>query len=813
MIGLGATELFLFLVFSLGGQTGLPLGVPPAPENPLILQFAPDECQFYSSWSATAPANSEGNVTEQWMANPEIVASFNKLKSAIKTIATSGSGRDKEFGELAFQLAERCMVNSCGFYISKVNPNLRSLTVDAGALLHLGDDAATLTEKMGDMVTALLAEEGVTVKPLDVDGVNCRTFTIEGFEENIEFTWAIVAEEYLAITVGEGEMKRLIANMKTDMPQWLVDLRDTIPVDRTSSTTWANVNSMVEVFREHADDLDSLGQYNSGIDLVGLNEVKTAGWIAGLDEHGFLCRGLVKTEGELKGALAVIGDEPLEAEDFGKIAKDRMVMTGMRISAPKIFALFRDMLDMNEWSRGDFDRGVNELNELLDLDIEEDIINNLDEKAYVYGSINFTNPTAGWVLGIGASNQMDLTDSYSKVVDFIKSSMEADEGLEFQESNVGDETIYSVKDNRGWGMPNFTWTLADGELLISMDKSSLRRHLRRESMAEDAMVNDPWFSEHALSPMHMDAEGPFMVASFDLSTLANIGMPLLSTFGDTLFPSEVDFSFSDLPSAKSITKDMKPNLSALFRTSDGFETVQRQTYPGGTPGTLMGTMGIGMVPASMQVRRAARRVEAANNMRQVMLAMHNYHDANGAFPGRFSKNDDDEQLLSWRVHLLPYLEESDLYAEFNLDEPWDSENNKALIEKMPQCYFHPAARTEEGKTVYVVPQGEGSAITDPSDSGTPKGIGLGQIADGSSNTGVIFEASAENAVVWTQPEDFKWEDIEDPVAALFGDWDGDGVNIAFGDGSVQFINKEKLREFIDKLITIDDGEAIDIWDR
>ena len=90
MIGLGATELFLFLVFSLGGQTGLPLGVPPAPENPLILQFAPDECQFYSSWSATAPANSEGNVTEQWMANPEIVASFNKLKSAIKTTATSG---------------------------------------------------------------------------------------------------------------------------------------------------------------------------------------------------------------------------------------------------------------------------------------------------------------------------------------------------------------------------------------------------------------------------------------------------------------------------------------------------------------------------------------------------------------------------------------------------------------------------------------------------------------------------------------------------------------------------------------------------
>ena len=86
---------------------------------------------------------------------------------------------------------------------------------------------------------------------------------------------------------------------------------------------------------------------------------------------------------------------------------------------------------------------------------------------------------------------------------------------------------------------------------------------------------------------------------------------------------------------------------------------------------------------------AARRAQSMNNLKQFALAMHNYHDTNGKFPAASSFDKDGKPLLSWRVHVLPYLEQAELYKQFHLDEPWDSEHNKKLIEKMPNVLASP----------------------------------------------------------------------------------------------------------------------------
>ena len=812
MVGIGSIELFILLIFSMGSQAGVPLGIPPGPEDPLISQFAPADCLFYTSWSPTIEADPSANVTERWMANPKIQASFNKLKAAIKLAATSGDSKEAAFGELAFEVAERCLTHACGFYVSEFKQIDFSPVIEGGALIHLGDDASEINEKMSSMIEGFMEEDGMKSRLMDIDGKKFRVL-LPSRPGQPTIAWGIVHEEYLAITVGEGEMQNLVANLETDPPEWLRDLRDVIPVDRPAAITWVGIESVLDIFRDQAAENGAGAELDRGLEVTGIDGVKAIGWISGLDDQGFLCRGSIHVDGEPRGMLGVFNGEPLQADSFGKIASDRMVMTGMRISIPRVFSLIREISDLSDFNVGEFDRGVTALNEMLDIDIEEDVINTLDDHAYVYGSVNFTNPTAGWVLGIGASSQMELTDTYNMINELIKRNTEMSDQIEFQESEVKGNTIYGVVDKSEWNlMPNFSWTMADGELLISMDKSSLRRHLRRQSMADDALVKDPWFAENAFTPLHMDAEGPLMVASLDLSSLLKMGLPLVSTFGDGIFPPEFNFSFDDLPSLDVLTKDMKPSVSALFRTPDGFETLQRQTYPGGTPGTLLGIAAIGVMPATMEFQRASARTECANQMRQIILAMHNYHDANRAFPARFSKNDDDEPLLSWRVYILPYMEENDLYEQFHLDEPWDSEHNKTLIEKLPRCYVHPRALPEEGKTVFVVPAGEGSIMVDPEDSGRPKGMRLEDVLDGTSRTGVIFETDEENAVVWTKPDDFDWKKIDDPVGALFGGWSGDGVNVALADGSVQFISHEKLRELLDKLITTADGEFIDWTD-
>ena len=72
--------------------------------------------------------------------------------------------------------------------------------------------------------------------------------------------------------------------------------------------------------------------------------------------------------------------------------------------------------------------------------------------------------------------------------------------------------------------------------------------------------------------------------------------------------------------------------------------------------------------------------QSKNNLKQILIGVHGYCDANGAVPNNVLDAKAKKPLLSWRVHLLPYLEENELYKQFKLDEAWDSETNMKLVE-------------------------------------------------------------------------------------------------------------------------------------
>ena len=76
-------------------------------------------------------------------------------------------------------------------------------------------------------------------------------------------------------------------------------------------------------------------------------------------------------------------------------------------------------------------------------------------------------------------------------------------------------------------------------------------------------------------------------------------------------------------------------------------------------------------------------------MKQIVLAMWNYEDLKKHLPPVAIRDKNGKALLSWRVAILPQLEQGALYNEFHLDEPWDSEHNKALVAKMPAVLPRP----------------------------------------------------------------------------------------------------------------------------
>lgn len=206
-----------------------------------------------------------------------------------------------------------------------------------------------------------------------------------------------------------------------------------------------------------------------------------------------------------------------------------------------------------------------------------------------------------------------------------------------------------------------------------------------------------------------------------------------------------------------------------------------------------------LLPAVQKVRAAANRMTSTNNLKQIALAMHNYHDTYRHLPMQAIHSKDGKPLLSWRVAVLPFLEEDDLYRQFKLDEPWDSTHNKKLLTQMPKTYALPGVTTKEPYTThYQVFTGKGTLFDGPNKTSFTR------VTDGLSNTLLVVEAA--EAVPWTKPDDLPY-DPKKPLPKL-GSFFTAGANAAFGDGAVRALRPTLAEEVLRALITASGGEVI-----
>ena len=208
-----------------------------------------------------------------------------------------------------------------------------------------------------------------------------------------------------------------------------------------------------------------------------------------------------------------------------------------------------------------------------------------------------------------------------------------------------------------------------------------------------------------------------------------------------------------------------------------------------------------LLPAVQAARTAARKMSSSNNLKQIGIALHNYHDAYKHFPAGESptnKYKDGKPLLSWRVHLLPFLEEHVLYDKFKMDEPWDSPHNIKLLDQMPSVYVCPHYELGN-RTVYLAPQGPNTAL------GSGERVRFRDITDGTSQTIALIETGPERAVPWTKPVDLTI-DADDPVGSVAVD--KDTFQVVFCDGSVQSISTAISGDIFQWMIQINDGNPI-----
>ena len=207
-------------------------------------------------------------------------------------------------------------------------------------------------------------------------------------------------------------------------------------------------------------------------------------------------------------------------------------------------------------------------------------------------------------------------------------------------------------------------------------------------------------------------------------------------------------------------------------------------------------------------REAAIRNQCTNNEKQIALALYNYHDKHNSFPPAFSQGKDGKPLLSWRVLILPFLDQNALYDQFHLDEAWDSPHNRTLIAKMPNVLRCPAEKevlAAEGKTRYLAPRGASTIFRGA------EPVSIRDITDGVSTTIFAIDAGDELAVVWTKPDDWQF-DPEPEIESIFRSHAPGGINAMFADGAVRYLNQTIAPATLRAMLSRNGGEVIKAGD-
>ena len=205
-----------------------------------------------------------------------------------------------------------------------------------------------------------------------------------------------------------------------------------------------------------------------------------------------------------------------------------------------------------------------------------------------------------------------------------------------------------------------------------------------------------------------------------------------------------------------------------------------------------------LLPAVNAAREAARRTTCMNNMRGIALAIVSYEQANGTLPPAYATDANGNPTVSWRVLILPYLGEQALYSQFDTSQPWDSPQNLAASQQMPNVFRCPSDPTGSPMSVttnYLAIVGPETVFTGPN------GVRLADITDGMANTLLIVESSTAG-VHWSSPEDL---DVNS-VLSLAGSGHSGGENVAFVDGTVRFVTGGAV--LLSPMATRDGGEPV-----
>jgi type II secretory pathway pseudopilin PulG len=750
MFGIGPAELLI--VALLAGATSPPLGIPPLDAK--IERAAPEKCLFYFSSAGMAkPVAGSTNHTEQLLANPEVQAFFSELGSQITDGFRQAGKKNEELAvwtETAMPLAKIALTRPVAFYVEQLEIHAGGPPDIAAALvLHCGDRTDEV-QKIVEKIVALATRQGGVDKidEVEVAGVSLHRLT----QEDAQFDWGVHGD-YFLLTLGKQTSADLLARLDKSgsPPEWLATLKKQAAIERVGTVAYLNGSGLWGAIEPKITE----PKVRDLLKSLGANKLVSVGGVGGLDGEGIVTRQFV----DFGGWPAGLEQKPLTAADFKPIPDNVEFASIARFDLGWLYRRVIDAVDQLNPAESIQER-IAQAEGQLGFQVEGDLLASLGDVWTAHSnSGGGMLPMSNLVLTVTVRDQEKLTKVHDKLLALAQAllAQQPEPPVTIETKDMRGVTVHHVQP-RGPVSWDPAWAVVDGRLVVAATFQGLKAQIARggkKSLAELPAVAD-----------RLKA-GPMTLTYQDTRSAVRQLYTLIQTFGpilvNQLAAQGINVELPTLPDLEAIEPHILPRIDTTRRTSNGLESESFSTVPFasmnvGSPATI-GVLVALLLPAVQQAREAARRNQAMNQLKEICLAMQNYHGVFKKFPPAAVGDAKDKPLLSWRVKILPYLGEEALYNEFHLDEPWDSEHNKPLLEKMPAVYKDPRFGDRGNRTVYLVPTGEEMVFFNN------VGANMKTITDGTSKTILAVEADPEKAVPWTKPDDLKI-DPKEPGAGL-----------------------------------------------
>ena len=579
-------------MFFLSGGMGIPLGIPPAAEDPVMARIAPRECLFYLTWSGMSiPDPQSRNQTEQLLAEKEVQQSLKLLEEQIVASLRTAAADDPQAAAMVDDVrtvAKAVLTSPTAIFISKIQlPKNGPPDVRGGAMINLGDQAPEIAKALARIESLL---QGVNLsKP---SGSIWHRVPLgmhdPAADRGGSLLWA-VRGRYLIIGLGEGEAEKILERARQEQPEWLRQLRQQLPVPRPANLIYVNVAGLVKIAGSVEPELSRI------IECLGLAQVQSLSSITGLDESGCISRTQVAIDGNLKGLLSVLTTQPLTKEHLTAIPKDATIALVARLDAAKVYKELLEIVGrLAPRGQQELLGGVRQIEERLKVKLYEDILQSLGDVWRVY-----TSPSEGNLVITGLTAVVDIRDhdrlvaANAKLVfgsllgGMAKEVTQPGRGRpepQIKQIKYGEQTIFYLTRLGDFIPFSPAWCITDKKLVVALFPQNVKAYLERAGQ-----TGAPSLADIATVTESFEAAKPIAVSYLDTPAVFKLVYPIaqivLGFASSEMGRGGLGLDISVLPPAPSIGRHLRPTVTTVSRTKEGIVVETHQTLSiGGVSG-------------------------------------------------------------------------------------------------------------------------------------------------------------------------------------------------------------------------------------